>query len=379
MRILAVDIGTGTQDILLFDTTTTPENCYKLVMPSPTTMLASQVRRATRQRRPVVLTGTTMGGGPVHWAIEDHLHAGLAVYATPLAGQTFNDDLAEVERMGIRLISEDEARGLGNRALRLHLCDLNLASMARAFRSFGVRLQYDALAIAVLDHGSAPPGVSDRTFRFDHIRRIIQERPVPDTPYADLHAFAYLAGELPAYLTRMRAVVASVGPCDVPFILVDTGAAAALGALEDPMVAGRESLVLVNIGNMHTLATHLEDGRVVGLFEHHTGALTTQKLDGYLRDLVSGVLDHATIFNDMGHGCYIVRPCRSADGQRPFLAVTGPRRSLAYGSVFHPYFAAPHGDMMMAGCFGLIRAAGARLPQWREEIEQALSSGRRVG
>jgi hypothetical protein len=31
MQILTVDIGTGTQDILLFDTERTPENCLKLV------------------------------------------------------------------------------------------------------------------------------------------------------------------------------------------------------------------------------------------------------------------------------------------------------------------------------------------------------------
>ena len=36
MQILTVDIGTGTQDILLFDSERTPENCLKLVMPSPT-------------------------------------------------------------------------------------------------------------------------------------------------------------------------------------------------------------------------------------------------------------------------------------------------------------------------------------------------------
>jgi uncharacterized protein (DUF1786 family) len=32
MQLLAVDIGTGTQDILLFDTDFQPENCFKLVM-----------------------------------------------------------------------------------------------------------------------------------------------------------------------------------------------------------------------------------------------------------------------------------------------------------------------------------------------------------
>jgi len=33
MRILAVDIGTGTQDILLFDSSKRVENCVKMIMP----------------------------------------------------------------------------------------------------------------------------------------------------------------------------------------------------------------------------------------------------------------------------------------------------------------------------------------------------------
>ena len=40
MRILAVDVGTGTQDILLFDSSGPVENCVKLVMPSPTQIAA---------------------------------------------------------------------------------------------------------------------------------------------------------------------------------------------------------------------------------------------------------------------------------------------------------------------------------------------------
>ncbi len=40
MRILAVDVGTGTQDILLFDSSQLLENNPKLVMPSATARVA---------------------------------------------------------------------------------------------------------------------------------------------------------------------------------------------------------------------------------------------------------------------------------------------------------------------------------------------------
>ena len=76
MRILAVDVGTGTQDILLFDSSGPIENCIKLVMPSATSIAAGRIRRATEAGRPVLLTGVIQGGGPCHWALEDHLRDG---------------------------------------------------------------------------------------------------------------------------------------------------------------------------------------------------------------------------------------------------------------------------------------------------------------
>src|SRR5713101_4712066 len=108
MRILAVDVGTGTQDILLFDSTQPVENALQLIIPSPTQIAAGRIRRATEQRRPLWLTGVIAGGGPCHWALEDHLRAGLPAYSTPEAATTFDDDLETVERLGVTLVSRDE-------------------------------------------------------------------------------------------------------------------------------------------------------------------------------------------------------------------------------------------------------------------------------
>ena len=71
IHILAVDVGTGTQDILLFESGKTIENCFKLVMPSPTVIVAERIKRATQRGQPILLTGVTMGGGPCHWAARD--------------------------------------------------------------------------------------------------------------------------------------------------------------------------------------------------------------------------------------------------------------------------------------------------------------------
>ncbi|MFN2190428.1 MAG: pyruvate formate lyase-activating protein, partial [Candidatus Promineifilaceae bacterium] len=75
MRVLCVDIGTGTQDIFLYDSQIDIENGFKLVVPSPTMIVRKQFQQAARESRSVLLTGVTMGGGPSHWAAEDHLRA----------------------------------------------------------------------------------------------------------------------------------------------------------------------------------------------------------------------------------------------------------------------------------------------------------------
>src|SRR6476620_687509 len=112
MRILAIDVGTGTQDILLYDSTQEMENCVQLVMPSPTQIVARRVEAATLADHTLLLTGVTMGGGPGAWAVEAHIKAGLPVYATPDAARTFDDDLERVADMGVRVVEQTELDAL---------------------------------------------------------------------------------------------------------------------------------------------------------------------------------------------------------------------------------------------------------------------------
>ncbi|MEJ7652329.1 MAG: DUF1786 family protein [Chloroflexia bacterium] len=53
--------------------------------------------------------------------------------------------------------------------VRVRSGDLMLDAIHRA-SAFGAAPSYDVLATAVFDHGDAPPGVSDRKFRFDYLR-----------------------------------------------------------------------------------------------------------------------------------------------------------------------------------------------------------------
>jgi uncharacterized protein (DUF1786 family) len=357
-RILAVDVGTGTQDILVFEAGTAIENAVQLIMPSPTVLLAERVKQATADRVDLLLTGVTMGGGPGHWAVEAHLRAGLKVYATADAARTFDDDLSRVEQMGIRIVDDG---GAADGARRFELRDFYWPELMQALTAFGVSPTFDAIAVAVFDHGAAPPGVSDRRFRFDYLKEQVERG-------TGLEGFGFLGDEIPARMTRMQAV-GSTWTGSAPLFLMDTGPAAILGALDDAAIAGATSLLMLNLGNFHAIAMLLAQRRIAGLFEHHTGELTGSKLEGYLDQLAAGTLSNQEVFDDMGHGALEL----DAPLDRPDrLIVTGPRRAMLEGSRLRPTFAVPHGDMMLAGCFGLLRALAARLPEYALAIEEGL-------
>ena len=362
MRILAIDMGTGTQDILVFDTSGPVENNVKLVMPSATEIAARRIRRATVAGRAVLLTGATMGGGPCSWALSDHLDAGGAAYATEDAARTFDDDLAAVAGLGVRLVSEDEAAGLDDVA-RIELKDLDLAAIRTALAAFEVPVEFDGLALGCLDHGASPPGYSDRLFRFEHLRRVVEGR-------NDLRAFAYLPEELPEYLTRARSMLAG-RDVDVPAVFLDTGAAAALGALQDDQVRAHEEGLVLNLGNMHALAFHLRGPHIHALYEHHTGEMTVPQIEDFTERLLTGELTQDEVFGSKGHGVYYADDER---GSVPIVAVTGPQRGRLRGSRLNPYFATPHGDMMISGCFGLVDAFAEKFPITAEEIRARLTA-----
>lgn len=368
MKILAVDVGTGTQDIFLYDSRVDIENGFKLILPSPTMMINHRLRQATLQRNSVLITGVTMGGGPSAWAAENHAKEGLPIFATPDAARSFNDDLSKVEASGIKVISEDEARNISSDTIRVELKDFYLEEILQTFQNFGVSMKdLAAVAVAVFDHGAAPQNTSDRKFRFDYLNQRIRAR-------NSLTAFAYPAPEAPEIMTRLKAIAQSAPNMDVPLILMDTAPAAVLGATFDPIVASRNRKIIVNVGNFHSLAFRLGPTGIEAVFEHHTGLLDTKKFDNYLLSLANGSLKNEDVFNNQGHGALVYYedslPLNNPDFN---IIVTGPRRAMLSNSTLKPYFAVPFGDMMITGCFGLLAAAAEILPDYKESILSSLS------
>lgn len=335
-RILAIDIGAGTQDILLYDEDKPIENCFKLVMPSQTVIIAGRIERAASELKDIFLCGNLMGGGKCVGAIKRHLQKGLHVYATPLASRTIRDNPSEVEGLGVKI-----TESIPPHTTQIELSDVDLCGLSAALKYFDIEMP-EMFAIAVLDHGECING-SNREFRFKLWKEFIESGGL-------LKDLVYK--EPPPYFTRMKAVQK-----DVPgAVVMQTGPAAIWGALFDTVAASYKDkgLTIVNIGNQHTLAVLFQGERIWGLFEHHTSSLTPEKLKRFIIGLQQRTLTNKDIFDDNGHGCVIDASAsgRPEDICFEFVTVVGPRRKLAEGLNYH--FAAPYGDMMLAGCFGLV-------------------------
>lgn len=348
MKILCIDVGRGTQDILLYDSEKNLENCIQLIIPSRAVLAEKALKKAIFEDRDILFTGTTMGGFPLGPHFKEYAKR-RNVYATPLASRTFRDDPDIVREMGVKVISEDEAKELMNGGIfHFEMMDIDIKSLSRAIELMGDSSDFDGIAVAVQDHGTGPKGMSEREFRFRNYRRLLEGG-------GKMYDFCYKGDEIPDYLTRMKAV-AGLLKDRKNLLIMDTGMAAVLGSLEDERVASFRRKLIVNIGNGHTLAVLLDGEEIQALFEHHTSLLDDVKLHTYIKRLLRGEVTHEEVFADNGHGLYVRE--RARFGNVKVISVIGPNRTLLRREEY--YHPSPHGNMMLAGSYGLLRGYLAR-------------------
>jgi len=338
--ILAIDVGGGTQDILLYQPEIEMENQVKMVLPSQTQIVARQIERLTKKRKDIFLHGYLMGGGASSNAIKKHISAGNQVYATRQAAYTIKDDLSKVTAAGVQIVEEPPSH-----CHQVECKDIDIPALRKALLPFEVKLP-PTFAFALQDHGFSPQS-SNRLFRFSHWQEFLKSG-------GHLEDLIYDENSLPPYFTRMKAALESCKEEAEKVWLMDTGSAAIMGALEDPKVkkaVKQESCMLVNLGNQHTVAFLVSGNRVYGVFEHHTGLLSAETLKEYLQRFKKGVLTQEEVFEDHGHGCAVLPEAKHHNFD--FIAVTGPQRNLASHI---GYLAVPHGDMMLSGAYGLAKS-----------------------
>jgi len=355
MKILAVDIGAGTEDILLFDSRKRLENCIKLVLPSPSLLLAERV---SRQATPgeLFVSGHTVGGGPFSRALKKYLASGGRLLMSPAAAYSIRNNLEEVTSMGVELADEPPPAFAG---AVMEADELDLGPLTRLLQSAGEGLEdLDAAVVAVQDHGTYARGESNRKTRLRHM----QQRLKLSRHTADL---SYLEGEVPEAFPRMVSAVRRLREqLSCPHIMVmDTAPAAVAGCLEDPRVGEltEGNLLLVNAGNGHTMACLLGGGKVVGLMEHHTRKLEPAAFAAYLKRFADGEARDDDPFMAEGHGLFYLGEAPGW-GDLDLVAVTGPHRGMMEGTGLDVFYPAPGGDMMMTGPLGLVRTLRERLP-----------------
>jgi uncharacterized protein (DUF1786 family) len=336
MRIFAIDIGAGTEDILLFDLQKKVENCISFVLPTPSKFFAERLKAIESH---VYIRGDTIGGGALGRAILAHLRKGYRVVMEEAAAYSVRNDLDEVRSMGIEVGEKPET----GHFQELEIREVDLPLFEKFLSNFGEDLKVDVIAIAVQDHGVSPKGVSDRAFRFANMERTLRRDNRPET-------FHFLEDSVPDYCLRMKSVVAAVKrSSSVRVLVMDTALSAILGCVEE---TSSPSLI-VNVGNGHTIAALLIEKRIEGLYEHHTHELTPEKMEHDLRLFVRGKLDGKKVFEENGHGAVTLKPL-----PRVFpVIVTGPNRDLFRKTSFKFIYATPGGNTMMTGPVGLVRAA----------------------
>ncbi len=338
-KILAVDIGAGTQDILLYDDEQTPENCISMILPAPTRRYVQQIEQCDHD---LFISGDAIGGGGIASALIRHLKKGYRVTMTEDAAFTLRNSPEQVREYGI-IIDSQPACG-GSQPESMHLCEFDWSYVKQFLSFFGEAGDIDCVAVAVQDHGVPPEPTSNRAFRFNMIEQHLKQQ-------GSVEGFAFALEAIPPCYKRMRAVATAAQlHCGCAAVAMDTCFAAILGCLEDS-----RSSIVVNVGNSHTVAATVTNGTLSGLMEHHTSCLTTEKLDTLLERFIQGNITSEDVLNDGGHGVTILDAC-GFDSTQPIM-VTGPRRNLLQKSRLHIQCAAPHGNMMLTGPFGLIKGA----------------------
>jgi uncharacterized protein (DUF1786 family) len=259
---------------------------------------------------------------------------------TKNAARTIRDDLKLVKSLGIQLVNNDDHPNYPN-LNEIEFKDVDLHAIGKALSYFDVELEFDHLGVAVQDHGFMG-GFGDRDFRFMKIKEKLDEPKRPEE-------FAYF-NEAPEYFTRMNGVLRTLK--DYKTTVMDSKFAAICGATCDEQVKTLERFIAIDIGNGHTLAASFDKGEITGLFEHHTHALTENKIKLFLNKLVDGTLTHKEVHEDGGHGAWVLRPIHEFE----CLVVTGPKRRLLQKTNLNVHYAVPAGDVMMTGPAGLIKA-----------------------
>lgn len=347
-RLLMIDIGAGTMDVLWYDTES--GQSHKTVVRSPVRTVADRLSAGAGD---LLVVGGEMGGGPVTQALEERARRSR-VKITVAAARTLHHEPGRVAAMGLEIVAEEEARHLraGGTATAT-LADVDPERVRRVVDALEVPFAFDAVAVCAQDHGMPPAGESHLDYRHRLHAAALDRDPSPAS-------LLWAADEVPATFNRLCTIAGDAARLPTAAVYVmDSGMAAILGAGLDPLAVRNKHLMVLDVATSHTVAATLAAGKVAAYVEYHTRDITLSVIEDLLPRLAEGKLEHGAVLAAGGHGAYTRK--RVGFNRLGVIVATGPRRSILRGTSLPIVFGAPFGDNMMTGTTGLLEALRRRL------------------
>lgn len=195
MKILLIDIGAGTMDILYFDTD--PMIHYKAVVKSPVITVAEKLEKIDGN---ILITGVEMGGGSMSSILRKKAEKNEVIISRS-ASATVNHDMEKVLSTGAVVVEDKEAEEIRKSGKYDHMdiSDLEQERIREIVEGMGVPFSFDVIGLCAQDHGVSEPGVSHLDFRHNIFKEKLDLSPFP-------HEMLYECDEIPDTFNRLKSM-----------------------------------------------------------------------------------------------------------------------------------------------------------------------------
>ncbi|MFW9854994.1 MAG: DUF1786 family protein [Candidatus Thorarchaeota archaeon] len=361
-RVLAIDVGKGTEDIYLFEPHQNLENGIHVIRPSRAYLLRKQLDMQLRGLTNLYFHGTIMGGEPWHIPLyKIAQNPNRKVVMTSRSAKSLRYKLDQVTSRGV--IVQDPLPKMDENSKRIETYDIDFEWIDQFFRGLDINIfeTTHVLLIACQEHGyPGPEPISVRQFRIQEM----YQRYLEKHPY--LESLMFHQNEIPKFAWRFQANVERARQYfpGAQIFVMDSSPAVILGSMLDPIIPSGAKTI-INLGNGHTLAMVLSKSwEVLAVWEHHTGQFRSNPtgLDEYLEKLFTSQLNQEFVLEHGGHG-YYQRITKIPESAAKQILAIGPNRSLLQDSRFKDAISWVHplGSMMLAGPAGLLKTYEARI------------------
>lgn len=346
--ILAIDVGKGTEDILLWDGKSSFENAIQLVAPSRTQLIADKLQQLVHQKNTIYIAGELMAGEPWHKIVYEYLeNPKNSVIMTETSAKSLRYNLDQVRARGVKIVADAEFE---NDRITPDISTADIAwdrIKSLLHNSIIDHLQISTVLLCCQDHGDPQSNTSTRDYR---MRTVYKQLDIRGDLSDLLMNFEDLPQDMPRYQAICQSAWRAFPHLDKKNIWVmDSSPAVVLGAIENS-----EREIVVNVGNGHTIIVALAHGEVEFAYELHTGGVDAKRIERDLGAILDGSLTHEEVLENGGHGLYSRKTSKSKLADYLPYTLIGPNRKKLFSlkcKLVHPI-----GNMMMAGPYGLIRA-----------------------